>query len=193
MRLIVGLGNPGPVYGRNRHNVGFRCLDLLARQHHVGWSRRPLYLWGEGAIEGVEVVLAKPRTFMNLSGQAVSALIRTFRARPGDILVVHDDLDLPVGKLRFKSGGSAAGHHGVESIIAELGSADFVRLRIGVGRPPTADGLPPEAKAEVTATYVLSDFSPEEEPAIQEAVSRAAEAVACYLGDGLPTAMNRYH
>ncbi|MBI2916782.1 MAG: aminoacyl-tRNA hydrolase [Chloroflexi bacterium] len=193
MTLIVGLGNPGPVYARNRHNMGFLCLDLLARRHRIGWSRRSLYQWGEGAVEGIEVVLAKPRTFMNLSGQAVSALARTFRAKPADILVVHDELDLPTGKLRFKVGGSAAGHKGVESIIAELGTRDFPRLRIGIGRPVEGGGLSPEARAEAVTRYVLTDFSAEEEKGIQEAVARAAEAMACYLANGLDTAMSRFH
>jgi len=189
----VGLGNPGPGYARNRHNVGFRCVDLLARRHGIGWDRRTLYQYGQGAIEGVEVVLAKPRTFMNLSGQAVSALTRTYRLQPTDILVVHDELDLPLAKLRFKAGGSPAGHRGLESIIAALGSRDFPRLRVGIGRPPGAEGLPPEAKSEATAAYVLGDFPPAEERLIQEAVALAAEAVDCFVSEGMAAAMARYH
>lgn len=193
MKLVVGLGNPGPSYARNRHNVGFRCVDYLARQHSIGWSRRTLYQWAGGTADGVGVVLAKPRTFMNLSGQAVASLAHTFRLKPADILVVHDDLDLPLGKLRFKMGGSAAGHKGAESTIAALGSRDFPRLRIGIGRPPEGEGLSPEARAEAVIRYVLSDFSREEEAVIQESVDRAAEAVACYLNEGLAAAISRFH
>ena len=193
MWIIVGLGNPGPAYARNRHNVGHMCVDFLARQRDIAWQRRQLYQWGEGQIEGQDMALAKPRTFMNTSGKAVAAVARTYRAQPSDILVIHDEMDLPPGKLRFKLGGSPAGHKGVESIIAALGTRDFLRLRVGIGHPPGVEWLSPEAKAEVTAAYVLSDFAPEEGPLIREAVARVSEAVAVLLTTGLDAAMSRFH
>lgn len=188
MKLIVGLGNPGPRYAGNRHNVGFRCVDHISRRHGIPINKRRLRLkslnaiYGTGEVTGIPVVLAKPRTYMNLSGTAVAQLVRRFGLSPGDLIVVYDDMDLPTGKLRIRPGGGAGGHNGIASVIASLGSEDFARIRIGIGRP---DG------DEVS--YVLSDFSDVEKKAIDEAVARAADAIACILTEGLEAAMNRYN
>lgn len=188
MKLIVGLGNPGKAYAKNRHNVGFHCMDRLAGEHRIPVKERRLRLkpvkavFGRGEVEGTPVVLAKPRTFMNLSGKAVAQLVRRFGVAPDDLIVIHDDMDLPPGKIRIRPGGSAGGHKGVASIIDFLGTEEFARVRIGIGRP---DG------DEVS--YVLGNFNPEERDTVSEAVKQAAEAVRCILTDGIDAAMNRYN
>ena len=188
MKLIVGLGNPGKAYAGNRHNVGFQCIDRFAGEHRIPVRERRLRLkplravFGRGEVEGTPVVLAKPRTFMNLSGKAVAQLVRRFGVAPDDLIVIHDDMDLPPGKLRIRPGGSAGGHKGVASIIDSLGTDGFARVRIGIGRP---DG------DEVS--YVLGSFTAEEKDTVTEAVGRAAEAVRCILSDGIEAAMNRYN
>jgi len=185
MRVIIGLGNPGRDYARNRHNVGFRCVNHLARKHGVSLGQRNCQAQhGMGRIEGTEVVLAKPRTFMNLSGRSVGLLMRRFRAAPADLLVIHDDLDLPLGRIRLYSDGGSGGHKGIESIVASVGSRDFLRVRVGIGRPQ------PETDA---VDYVLGDFSLSEMPVVEETVVRVAEAVSCILKEGLAAAMNRYN
>jgi PTH1 family peptidyl-tRNA hydrolase len=185
MKVIIGLGNPGRDYAHNRHNVGFRCINHLAKKHHISLGHRNCQAQhGMGRIGGTEVVLAKPRTFMNLSGRAVRLLVQRFKATPADVVVIHDDLALPLGRIRFYSNGGSGGHKGVESIVAALGSRDFLRIRIGIGRPV----------ADVDSVdYVLSDFSPTETPVIEEAIARVGEAVPCLLKDGLAAAMNRYN
>jgi PTH1 family peptidyl-tRNA hydrolase len=188
MKLIVGLGNPGPGYAGNRHNVGFRCIDYLSRKHGIPINKRRLRLkslntiHGSGEIAGTPVVLAKPRTYMNLSGTAVAQLVHRFDVSPGDIIVIYDDMDLPTGKIRIRPTGGAGGHNGVASIIASLGNADFTRIRIGIGRPDSDE-----------VSYVLSDFDEGERKAIDEALSRAADAIRCILAEGLEAAMNRYN
>src|SRR3972149_6062619 len=159
--LIVGLGNPGPVYSHNRHNVGYWC------------GHRPAT--GEGSIRGTPVLLAKPRTFMNRSGQAVAALLRSFKVQRSRVLVVCDDLDLPIGALRLKAGGGAGGQKGIASIIAAIGGQDFPRLRIGIGRP--AVNGEPTWDPDAVAAYVLSDPTPQEAEALPATVAPAAGAV----------------
>ena len=183
MKLIVGLGNPGKAYSNSRHNVGFRCVDRFARLNHIPLTRRQQRAKaGTGVVAETEVVVAKPRTFMNLSGEAVGRLVRRFGLPLEDLLVIHDDLDLPLGKVRIRQRGGSAGHKGVQSIIASLGSQDFPRIRVGIGRP---DG------DEIS--YVLSDFTAEEKQVIEEAVSTAADAIHCILAEGIEAAMNRYN
>lgn len=188
MKLIVGLGNPGASYAGNRHNVGFRCVDYLSRRHIIPVNKRRLRLkslnaiYGIGEIAGTPVILAKPRTYMNLSGTAVSQLVRRFDVSLGDLIVIYDDMDLPTGKIRIRPTGGAGGHNGMASIIASLGSEDFTRLRIGIGRP---DG------DEVS--YVLNDFSDAEKQSIDDALAGAADAIGCILTQGLEAAMNRYN
>jgi PTH1 family peptidyl-tRNA hydrolase len=189
--LIVGLGNPGPVYSHNRHNVGYWSINRLARLHGIPLKARRLATIGEGFIAGVPVLLAKPRTFVNRSGHAVAALLRTFRIEPERMLVICDDLDLPTGRLRLRPGGGHGGQKGLRSIIGTIGSGGFPRLRIGIGRP-LVDGEP-SWDPDVVAVYVLSDPTPQEAESLQAAASEAPEAVETVLREGLEAAMNRYN
>jgi PTH1 family peptidyl-tRNA hydrolase len=185
MKLIVGLGNPGKEYSGSRHNLGFRCINQLAKAHGIGIDKRQCQAQlGVGRIAGVQVVLGKPRTYMNLSGKSVHMMMDRFKAKREDIVVIHDDLDLPLGRIRFYANGGPGGHKGVESIIAALGSRDFVRVRIGVGRPPP--GMDP-------VDFVLLDFSPTERQLIEEAITKVGEAVPFLLKEGLAAAMNKYN
>ena len=183
--IIVGLGNPGPKYAQSRHNVGFWCIDALVKTHGITLSRRrQKAAVGEGEIDGRRVAMAKPRTFMNSSGEAVRYLLDLYRAKPEGLLVMYDDMDLPVGKLRIRPRGSAGGHRGIQSIISSIGTEEFPRIRVGVGRPP-------EGMEEIP--YVLGRFPPEERRKIEEASREAAEAVVCLLSEGVEEAMNRYN
>lgn len=183
-KLIVGLGNPGREHAHHRHNVGFLCLDRLADQHRLPpWRQKHQALVTEGAAGGQPVALAKPQTYMNLSGQAVKPLVRHYRASLEDLLVVHDDLDLPLGVLRLRPRGSSGGHKGVQSIIEALGSQDFPRLRIGIGRPVSGDPI----------DYVLDDFTLDEQIEIERALERALEAIVTWLSQGIEAAMNAYN
>lgn len=182
--LVVGLGNPGERYRRNRHNIGFHCLERLAREHGIAMGKKRFKaIWGQGRIGGEPVVLAMPQTFMNDSGRAVAPLSRWFKIPPERIMVVYDDLDLPAGRVRLRPGGSSGGHHGIESIIAELGTREFNRLRIGIGRPEFGDPI----------DYVLNDISREQEPAFAEACEVATGAIECFLERGIREAMNQYN
>lgn len=189
--LIVGLGNPGRVYSHNRHNVGYWCVNRLARLHGTSLRARRLAAIGEGSIRGTPVLLAKPRTMVNRSGQAVAALLRNFKIDRRNMVVVCDDLDLPVGKLRLKAGGGHGGQKGLRSVIGAIGSGDFARVRIGIGRP-VVDGQP-SWEPDAVAAYVLSDPTPQELDALRAAVTQAAEAVETALHEGVEAAMNRYN
>ena len=189
--LIVGLGNPGSAYSHNRHNVGYWSINRLARLHGIPLKARRLATIGEGSIAGVPVHLAKPRTFVNLSGHAVAALLRNFRIKPERMLVICDDLDLPAGRLRLRPRGGHGGQKGLRSVVGTIGSGDFPRLRIGIGRP-VVDGEP-SWEPEVVADYVLSDPAPEEAEALQAATGEAAEAAETVVREGLEAAMNRYN
>lgn len=183
-RLIVGLGNPGPEYAGTRHNVGFEVIDCLASRHHIPLRRRTLRaLLGEGVIEGHPVILAKPMTYMNLSGEAVSAISRRYRIPPENVVVVVDDIALPTGKLRLRLKGSSGGHNGLESIQRHLQTTQYPRVRIGVGA----------AQPGAMVDHVLSRFHPEEQERIAEAVERAADAVETALREGFEKAMSRYN
>jgi PTH1 family peptidyl-tRNA hydrolase len=187
----VGLGNPGPAYAHNRHNVGYWVVNRLARQHSINLKARRLAALGEGSIEGKEVLLVKPRTFVNASGHAVASALRHGKVPPERLLVLYDELDLPAGRLRIKAKGGHGGHNGLRSVVSAVGSSDFPRMRIGIGRP-NLDGEP-TWDPDVVAVWVLSDPSPEEAQTLHEAVGRAAEAVEVALKDGVETAMNRYN
>jgi len=188
MKLIVGLGNPGRKYERNRHNLGFMCLNHLACNHKIRFDKRQgRARISLGEIAGSKLVLAKPQTYMNLSGQAVSRLVRKYRVNLDDLLVIHDDLDLPTGRIRIRRGGRSAGHKGVNSVAAELGSQDFSRLRIGIGRP---EGLIPK---EDIIDYVLGDFTADEKKTIDKVIPKVSEAILCFLTEGLTVAMNEYN
>lgn len=189
--LIVGLGNPGPEYSHNRHNVGYWCVNRLARLHGISLKARRLAAYGEGSIRGTPVLLAKPRTFVNRSGQAAASLLRNFKIKRQNMLVVCDDLDLSVGLLRLKPGGGHGGQKGLRSVIGATGGDDFPRLRIGIGRP-LVDGRP-SWEPEAIASYVLSDPTPDEAKALQAAAVMGTEAVETVLREGLEAAMNRYN
>jgi PTH1 family peptidyl-tRNA hydrolase len=189
--MIVGLGNPGPAYSHNRHNVGYWTLNRLARLHSIPLKARRLAALGEGKIGDADVMLVKPRTYVNNSGHAVAAALKHAKVRPETVLVVYDELDLPAGRLRIKAKGGTAGHNGLRSIAAALGSTDFPRLRVGIGRPHI-DGEP-TWDSDMVAIWVLSDPTPQETKTLQNAVSRAAEAVETVLSEGLEAAMNKYN
>jgi PTH1 family peptidyl-tRNA hydrolase len=185
LRLIVGLGNPGPTYARTRHNAGFDFLDELARRTGASLRREARHQ-GELArvsIDGAEVWLLKPMTFMNLSGQAVGSIAGFYRIPPGSILVAHDELDFPPGVVRLKEGGGAGGHNGLRDIMARLGD-EFWRLRIGIGHPGDRGAV---------LDYVLGRPPAAEAGLIHEAVLAAADAVPVMLTDGAQKAMNRLH
>lgn len=179
--LVVGLGNPGPRYAGNRHNVGFMVLDHLAAAAGISLARKSFKgVYGTGDWENQSLVLLKPDTFMNLSGQSVSLARSFFDVAINRILVLHDELDLPFETLRLKIGGGHAGHNGLRSLMAELGSGDFARLRIGIGRPLKGD----------VADFVLQDFAPDQRPWVPDLIERGVAAVRLSLQQGLARAMN---
>lgn len=183
MKLVVGLGNPGRKYDGTRHNVGFDVVDLLASRHRLEWESAP----AEALIakwRAASVLLAKPLTFMNLSGQAVGDLLRFFKVDLADLLVVVDDVNLEVGRLRARPNGSAGGHNGLKSVIGLLGSDEFARLRVGVGRGDRRLDL---------ADHVLARFDPNEREDVAEMVGRAADAVELFTTDGIGQVMNRFN
>jgi len=185
MKVIVGLGNPGGSYSRSRHNVGFRVVDELAERHGMRFSRREYKSQvADGRIGDEPVLLMKPQTYMNLSGDAVQRARRDLRLEPNEFLVVYDDLDLAVGRLRVGASGGAGGHHGVESIIEALGSKGFPRIRIGIGRPGSKDA---------NVDYLLDSMTQEEAEALAGSVARAADAVEVALRDGVASAMSRFN
>jgi PTH1 family peptidyl-tRNA hydrolase len=189
MKLIVGLGNPGRLYASNRHNIGFICLNHFARTHGIKFDQKKgRARIGIGKAASNEVILAKPQTYVNLSGESVSPLVKRFNINLNDLIVIHDDLDLPLAKMRISYGSSSGGHKGINSIIQELGSQDFTRIRIGIGRPDKA-----EASEEEIIAYVLSDFTPEQKKAITPVIPRVSEALLCLLTEGLTLAMNKYN
>ena len=184
--LVVGLGNPGEKYVETRHNAGWHLLDTLVRDQG-GFrfdERRGKALVARGELAGVKVALVKPQTFMNLSGEAVASIARFYKVPPEHILVAFDDLDLPVAKLRLRPKGGPGGHKGMRSIIQHLGTEDFPRIRLGIGRPPGQ--MPVEA-------YVLQRFRPEEWSQMVATYERAVEAVKTILTDSFDNAMNRFN
>lgn len=193
IKLIVGLGNPGFLYARNRHNIGFMCVRQLARDHSIRFDRKQGQArTGIGRIGGSHAVLARPQTYMNASGDSVAALTRKLDITPADLIVIHDDLDLPVGKIRLRRGGGSGGHKGIDSIVARLGSADFYRVRVGIGRPDET-GLDPADKEAAVVAYVLSDFSKEEKKQIDTAIPQVGQAVIYLINEGVTAAMNRFN
>ncbi|MEW5920918.1 MAG: aminoacyl-tRNA hydrolase [Bacillota bacterium] len=187
MYLLVGLGNPGMEYAFTRHNVGFRVIDELARRCAVKLKEvKDETLLAQASLAGKRVVLACPLTYMNRSGVAVNALLRRFSLGAEDLLVFYDDMDLPLGRLRLRPGGGSGGHRGMESLIAMLGTDNFPRLRLGVGRDAAAEG-------EEVARYLLTPFSAAEELVVQDAVLQAAGAAELFLRQGIDAAMNRYN
>ena len=184
--IIIGLGNPGPRYRHTRHNVGFACIDLLAERWGIPLNdRRRAAVLGIGYRRGAPVTLARPRTFMNLSGDAVTYLMARFGARPADLVIVYDEMALPLGRLRLRAQGSDAGHNGIKDIIRAVRTQQFPRLRIGIGAP--------DPHAPDSVSHVLGRFTDAEQPAVADAISRAADAVECLLTEGIAAAMNRYN
>ncbi|MEE9366094.1 MAG: aminoacyl-tRNA hydrolase [Dehalococcoidales bacterium] len=193
MKLIVGLGNPGLGYSHNRHNIGFMCLNRFARKHGIRFARKKgLARVGEGEVADTELILARPQTMMNLSGLSVSRLVKRYKIRPEDLIIIHDDLDLPLGKTRIRQGGRSGGHKGIESTIEELGNADFIRIRVGIGRPDSMVNAAIEKDTEVI-DHVLSDFDSSENKIVAEVIKKVGGAILCLLSDGLTTAMNKYN
>ncbi|MGQ9512534.1 aminoacyl-tRNA hydrolase [Thermodesulfitimonas sp.] len=183
--LIVGLGNPGALYAGTRHNIGFTVVERLAERYGARFREaRAKALVAVIRVGGAAVMLALPQTFMNLSGQAVGALLGELALSPAQMMLVYDDLDLPLGRIRLLPRGSSGGHKGVESVIAAVGTADFPRLRVGIGRP-LSDGD--------VAAYVLSRFAPEEEELVQAVREVAVAALECVLREGLVQAMNKFN
>ncbi len=182
--LIVGLGNPGRKYEKNRHNVGFMAVDQLAAQHGITLGKvQNKALTGNGRIANQSVILAKPQTFMNDSGSAVGPLAFYYKVPTANVLVIYDELDLPLGTLRLREKGGAGGHNGMKSIINHLGN-DFPRMRLGIGRPPGQ--MPP-------AAYVLQDFSQSDWPLVAEILAEAVDAVHTFLSEGIQLAMSRHN
>lgn len=185
MKLIVGLGNPGAKYAGTRHNAGFSVIDELAERHNIKIdTNKHKALIGKGIIAGEKVILAMPQTFMNLSGESVRAIMDFYKLTEDDLIVVYDDIDLDVGKLRIREKGSAGGHNGMKNIILHCGGQNFVRVRVGVGKKPEHMDL---------ADHVLSRFGKDELPFMRESCSKACDALEVILSDGAVTAMNRYN
>ncbi|MBV9850021.1 MAG: aminoacyl-tRNA hydrolase [Armatimonadetes bacterium] len=184
-KLIVGLGNPGKEYERTRHNIGFAVVDLFARLNGIAVGRRDFRgLVGDGRVGEARVFLLKPQTYMNLSGESVAAFLRQKPLPLSDIMVVTDDIALPLGRLRLRARGSAGGHNGLKSLIQHLHSSEFPRLRFGVGAP---------RDSSVQIDYVLGPFNRREQAEADEAAERAVAALEVWLREGIETAMNRFN
>jgi PTH1 family peptidyl-tRNA hydrolase len=191
MKLIVGLGNPGKTYAHNRHNAGFLCVNYFARLHSIRFDRRQCRARvGIAKARGEKLLLAKPGTFVNLSGNSVACLVRKHKIPVSDLLVIYDDLDLPPGKIRLRQSGSSGGHKGMNSIISALGSEAFPRIRVGIGRPQVEKQSISE---DAIVNYVLTDFSPQEEAIIKPVIARVTEAIDCFLAQGIEAAMNKFN
>jgi len=191
MKLIVGLGNPGKTYAHNRHNVGFRCLNYFARLHSIRFDHRQCRARvGLAELKSEKLLLAKPGTFVNLSGDPVACLVHKHKIPLSNLLVIYDDLDLPLGKIRLRQSGGSGGHKGMNSIISALGSEDFPRIRVGIGRPRAEEQ---SINEEAIVNYVLSDFSPPEEAIIKPVIVKVSEAIDCFLTQGTEAAMSKFN
>ena len=186
MKLIVGLGNPGAEYRNTRHNIGFMVIDKLAEKFGVDVQKKMMRaVTGQGLLDGQKVVLAKPQTYMNLSGQAVVALMNWYKLSPQDLLVICDDLNLDAGRLRLRKKGSDGGHNGLKSITQELGTGDFPRMRLGIGRP--------SHPGHEQVSFVLGKFGAQDADVLAEVIGRAFEAVAAWTVKGIDAAMNEFN
>lgn len=182
---IVGLGNPGSRYENTRHNVGFDTVELISRRHNIKITKlKHKALYGDGDIGAQRVILAKPQTFMNLSGESVREIVEWYKIPAKNIIIIYDDIDLPIGKLRLRPKGSAGTHNGMKSVIYQIKSDEFPRVRIGVDRPPEGWDL---------ANYVLSRFSSDDKKKVEEAIENAADAVETIIKFGINSAMNKYN
>lgn len=185
MYIIVGLGNPTREYKETRHNAGFSVIDVLSGEWNISVDeKKHKALLGRGRVDGIKVVLAKPQTFMNLSGESVRAIIDFYKVEPEQLIVVYDDISLPPGQLRIRKKGSAGGHNGIKSIISHLGTAEFPRVRVGIGEKPRGMDL---------ADYVLGHFSRDEQGIMEQAYKEAGLAVLAMIKEGPDAAMNRFN
>lgn len=185
MYIIVGLGNPGQQYAHTRHNIGFDALDIISKNNNIILNKtRHKALLGEGTITGERVVLAKPQTFMNASGDSIVELVRWYKIASSNLIVIYDDIDLGIGKLRIRPHGSAGSHNGMRSIIDRLRKDDFPRVRIGIGAPPAGWDL---------ADYVLSKFFESEKEIALQSMKKSADAAEAIIQMGAPEAMNRFN
>jgi peptidyl-tRNA hydrolase, PTH1 family len=191
VKLIVGLGNPGKSYANNRHNIGFQCIDYFARLHLIRLAKRRCQSRvGIGMLGEERIILAKPETFVNLSGIAVDCLMNEYVLLREDLLVICDDLDLPLGKIRLRSNGGGGGHNGMRSIISALGTEDFCRIKVGIGRPSEESS---SVDRDLIVNYVLGDFLEYEKEMAGLAVSKVSEVIDCFFIHGIEEAMNRFN
>lgn len=185
VKIIVGLGNPGSTYAATRHNIGFDAVTRISDDYDIFLDlKKHKAVCGKGRIAGEKVLLAQPQTFMNLSGECVRELIDYYKIEPKDLIIIYDDISLEVGQLRIRPRGSAGGHNGIKNIIANLGTEEFPRIKIGVGEKPKGWDL---------KDYVLARFQKEEEPVIREALSRTSKACAVLIQEGIDAAMNEFN
>lgn len=182
--LIVGLGNPGQVYSRTRHNVGFMCVERIAERSSLKFDTKRLKAdIARGTVDGRSVMLAKPQIYMNESGQSVGELLRWYKLSLANVLIIYDEMDFAIGQIRLRERGSAAGHNGIKSLIQHLGTDEFARIRIGIDRPPPGQNR----------DHVLTPFTRQEQPLVADAIDLAAEAAEVWLREGIVFAMNRYN
>jgi len=185
MKIVVGLGNPGSAYSQSRHNVGFQCIDELSKKCAIPIKDKNRHvLLGHGLVDGKEILIAKPRTFINRSGEAISYLLTRFQIPIQDLIVIYDDMNLPTGKIRIRHSGSSGGHNGIQSIISAINSHEIQRVRIGIGRPPEGVG---------DIEYVLGKFTADENKLIEEAVTTTQTVVRDFLNYGLEWTMSHYN
>ncbi len=185
MKLVAGLGNPGKEYASTKHNLGFLAIDEIARRAGIDLTKKKFRgVYGEGFLSGEKLILLKPETYMNRSGESVSEAAVFYNISPTDIIIIHDEMDLPAGTLRVKAGGGSAGHNGIRSIIDRIGSPEFIRIRIGIGKP---------GGKSKGAAHVLSRFGSGEEDAVKASVERAADAVLELIENGLERTMNKFN
>lgn len=183
--VIIGLGNPGPRYANTRHNVGFDTIDLMADKYGIKVTKlKHKALSGDGTIEGHRVILVKPQTFMNLSGECVREIIEWYRAPLTNVIIIYDDIDIALGKVRVRPKGSSGSHNGMRSVLYHVQSEDFPRVRIGIGKPPEGWQL---------ADYVLGRFGDDDKKIVSDSISKAAEAAAAIIKSGVEAAMNKYN
>ncbi|CAM3229859.1 aminoacyl-tRNA hydrolase [Sporolactobacillus spathodeae] len=184
--MIAGLGNPGREYAGTRHNIGFDVIDRLANKYGIEINKSKFNgLFGKGTVNGEPVILVKPLTYMNLSGEAVAPLLRFFQIESSDLLIIQDDMDLPVGRIRIRAKGSSGGHNGLKSLIRHLHSEEFARIKVGIGHPPRDQ--------QAVISHVLHGFTREEQPAIDDALDRAASAAVDWLVEPFVKVMNTYN
>jgi PTH1 family peptidyl-tRNA hydrolase len=184
VKIVVGLGNPGVKYASTPHNIGFEAVDAIASEIGADWQEKRQYkcLWAKGVLNGEQVILVKPQTFMNLSGLSVASVVKYSNSTPSDLIVIHDDIDLALGRLRVRSSGSCGGHNGIRNIIENLASADFVRIKLGVGKD----------KSDVIS-HVLGKFSPEARAVADKLVSATSSVVSSIIKGGAQYAMNTFN